>query len=83
MATQKLSDDYFREKAHIFFQQSAGKDQQGLYLLLKEVSRDTRHTCAEAALALHSRHIEDFVYSDGYNDCRNDAYAACVNAVGK
>lgn len=47
----KLDDEYFRKKAteyvSYFADDMSSEQINGLYLLLKEVSRDTRHACSK------------------------------------
>lgn len=50
------AEEYFRRKASEFIERNGGRPLsaeahgEALRLLLKEVSRDTRHACAEAVL---------------------------------
>lgn len=80
-----LSDEYFREKAHEWVSTHGLEEKylHSLYIAFKEVSRDTRHACAEAVLTLRNPHPGDLIYGGGYADCRNKAHAACMNAGGK
>lgn len=72
-------DEYFRAKASAFIDRYVSGTHstlgEPLRLLLKEVSRDTRHACAEAVNAIPRAGIGSAtVIFPG------DAHAACMNA---
>ena len=74
-----INDEFFREKTvdlFVKFPHHSGTDlQKEVFLLLKEISRDTRHACAEAVLQGD--------YSDCHTgrDIANKVHALCMNAV--
>lgn len=86
----KLDNEYFRKKATeyvSYFADDMSSDQiNGLYLLLKEVNRDTRHACASACLSI----VNDDIYKDtgtkspyeAYVIAKNEASVACMNVGG-
>lgn len=88
----KLNDEYFKERADALVKEYGSGSvmhttlRDKIYLLLKEVSKDTRHACAEACLSL----VNGDIYKDkgtkspyeAYVIAKNEASVACMNVVG-
>lgn len=83
MKVAPLSDEWFREKAGKFHDEW-GVDGQydAIYLLLKEVSRDTCHACAEVR-AKHTWGPDELFAIEVFNEGQDAHANACMNVGGK
>lgn len=80
-----LSDEYFREMADLLVKRLATRqpgetDQKLVYITLKEVSRNTRHLCAEVRVSCPYDTPGD---SKAFLQGQEEHADACMNVGGK